>query len=191
MSRNNRCDCTAEEHAEEYACILENMICDMRDIRCSDSISGDFIRLMIPHHRAAVEMCKNIIRCTDDEDVCCLAKAILERSNEMIEDLRDIMRCCDGVRNCCDNVRRWRSHTGRCMRQMFNRMKRIRIDDDMECNFLRAMIPHRMGALGIAEHTMCYCLCGDLCPVLRKMCCSMEEEMEQLTRLLRRFCCRR
>ena len=51
----------AKNYISDYYCILDNMIEKMTGAKLSDSISGNFIAQMIPHHMAAVEMSENIL----------------------------------------------------------------------------------------------------------------------------------
>ena len=55
LSNNTR------DYAKRYECILDKMIDQMTCVKMTNSISAGFITQMIIHHRAAIEMSKNLL----------------------------------------------------------------------------------------------------------------------------------
>ncbi len=70
--------CKFEEDTKNYLTrfyeILEEMIKKMEEAELTDSLSHNFIVQMIPHHMAAVEMSKNLLK----YNPCCPLRAIAE-----------------------------------------------------------------------------------------------------------------
>ena len=57
------------DYLDAYYDILDEMEREMTTGKQTASISRNFITQMIPHHRAAVEMCENALRYTVSEPV--------------------------------------------------------------------------------------------------------------------------
>ena len=68
------------DYLDTYYDILDEMKQEMTSVRQTASISRDFITQMIPHHRAAVEMCENALRYTVSEPVSALAQTIIRQA---------------------------------------------------------------------------------------------------------------
>ena len=51
-----------KEYNEEYRRILDEMIRKMTEAQLTGNVSLNFIRQMIPHHRAAVQMSENLLK---------------------------------------------------------------------------------------------------------------------------------
>ena len=77
MSRKCMTDCAAREYVTAYVNTLETMICGMTCARLDDSISGNFIRQMIPHHQAAISMARSILEYTDNNQIAYIAQNII------------------------------------------------------------------------------------------------------------------
>ena len=50
MNRNEQMNCRTKEYMQNACCILKEMLCGMCAAEMDDSISGNFIRQMIPHY---------------------------------------------------------------------------------------------------------------------------------------------
>ena len=65
-------------NTDKYLCdiksILVKIIKNMTDIKPTESISGDFIAQMIPHHQGAIQMSENALKF----NICPELKPILE-----------------------------------------------------------------------------------------------------------------
>jgi uncharacterized protein (DUF305 family) len=65
------------DYLDAYYDILDKMKREMTSAKQTTSISRDFITQMIPHHRAAVKMCENVLRYTVSGPVSTLAQTII------------------------------------------------------------------------------------------------------------------
>ncbi len=83
MSRKCMTHCAAREYVTAYVNTLETMICGMTCARLGDSISGNFIRQMIPHHQAAISMAEY----TDNNQIASIAQNIISEQTKSIENL--------------------------------------------------------------------------------------------------------
>ena len=117
---------TTESGAAEYLrrCreILDTMIDEMSNAQLGCSISQNFIMQMIPHHRAAIEMSRNLLEHSRFRPVRCIAENIITSQTKSIENMQSALECCSQVKNCsqelCGYQRRFRDITGIMFEQM-------------------------------------------------------------------------
>ena len=65
MNRNQQFSDTTKRYLCRFYEILDKMIQGMTGAELTNSISHNFIVQMIPHHRAAIEMSKNLLLYTN------------------------------------------------------------------------------------------------------------------------------
>ena len=99
-------------YLDTYYDILDEMKREMTAVKPTASISRDFITQMIPHHRAAVEMCENMLRYTTSEPVSILARTIIHQQTRGIAKMKDLLCPC-GTANPEHHVFRY----GACQRR--------------------------------------------------------------------------
>ncbi|MCI8349450.1 MAG: DUF305 domain-containing protein [Firmicutes bacterium] len=193
MSKSIVLNCRVKGYMATYACILKDMICGMIEAECDDSISGNFIRQMIPHHVAAIEMSENLLKYTDNEKLACIAQNIIAEKTESIRDMRRALCCCCNSINSCRDLCEYKCRINCIIKEMFEEMKCAYIDNSIECNFIRTMIPHHKGAIRMAKTALCYCICDELKPILESIIDSQEKgiaEMECIAECLNCRCMR-
>ena len=147
----------AKNYISEYYCILDRMVEKMTEAKLSDSISGNFIAQMIPHHMAAVEMSENILKYTTLVPLQCIAENIV---------------------------------THRLMNEMFEKMRSVYGDNNINCNFMREMIPHHMGAVRMAENALKYNICQPLVPILKEIITEQKKGICEMRSLMKNIGCR-
>ena len=70
----NTTESGAAEYLRRYREILDTMIDEMTNAQLGCSISQNFIMQMIPHHRAAIEMSRNLLEHSRFRPVRCIAE---------------------------------------------------------------------------------------------------------------------
>lgn len=179
----------SENYLKRYHETLTEMISKMTEARLNDSISHNFIVQMIPHHRAAIEMSKNILRYTNNSSLMEIAKNIISEQTKSIENMRAILCCCSQhTNNCCD-VKTYQCRVNQIMKVMFDDMGNAYSDNRIDCDFMREMIPHHMGAIRMSENALRYDICTELKPILKAIISSQEEGVCQMKMLLRELGC--
>ena len=94
------CNQPLSEVTRIYLCrfedILEEMIADMTEAKLTGSLSHNFIVQMIPHHRAAIEMSRNVLQYTTCIPVQNIAQTIIREQTRSIrqyaEDIGRVQR---------------------------------------------------------------------------------------------------
>ena len=178
-----------KDYLREFRFILDDMIEEMTDAKLTDSISHNFIVQMIPHHDAAIRMSENLLRYTTDVALQNIALNIVREQTESIENMERILRRCSGESDSRQCNYRYKRKTDEIMRDMFSRMSDAESTNSIDCNFVREMLPHHMGAVCMCENALRYDVCDGLKPILRGIVSSQKKEIAQLRRLERRLGC--
>lgn len=186
----HRSNCNTKNYVKEYKEILKRMICGMTNAKLTDSISHNFIVQMIPHHQAAIEMSNNILKYTENEKLISIAKNIISEQTKSIEDMQDIQDGCSCHINTCCKINAYQSKVSQIMKTMFSEMGRAYIDNYIDCDFMREMIPHHMGAIKMSKNALQYKICDELKPILDAIISSQEEGVCQMKNLLSELNCK-
>ena len=165
--------------------ILDEMIHGMTEAELTNSISHNFIAQMLPHHMAAIEMSKNILKYTTCIPLQNIAEGIIKDQTKSIENMKSALCECSELTNPECNLRRYTAETDRIMKAMFERMRNAPELNDVNSSFIREMIPHHIGAIEMSLSALKYDICPELVPILDKIISSQKRGVDQMRRLLR------
>lgn len=179
----------AQHYLSRYHGILAEMIREMTDAELTDSISHNFIVQMIPHHRAAIEMCENILQYLNLTSVHWIAERIVAEQTKSIEALEEAAKHCDMTVNCENDVIAYQTRAWQIMQLMFCEMHCAYADNYISCDFMREMIPHHIGAVRMSENALQYCICPELTPILENIITSQKRGIHQMSLLLKEYGC--
>lgn len=182
--------CHTKNYLKEYREILSRMIKEMSKAELNESISHNFIIQMVPHHRAAIEMSENILRYTKNDGLIEIAENIISEQTKSIENMQAIQRSCGKHINTCCKVKKYQCKVDQIMKIMFSDMSRAYSDNRINCDFIREMIPHHMGAIRMSKNALEYDICLELKPILNAIISSQEEGVCQMRNLLKKLECR-
>lgn len=175
----------ARRYLDAYSVILNSMIRCMTGARLTDSISGNFIRQMIPHHRAAIDMSLNILRYTTNIEVQNIALGIIAEQTKSIDDMVSVETCCNAKQNAPIQLRPYTRAYNEITKTMFSEMKAAPQTNSVNYNFLSEMIPHHRGAVRMGENALKYSICGELQPIIDSIIRSQKKGIEQMQALLK------
>lgn len=190
MNHQNQICGSAAVYLEKYQSILAKMIQGMTEVELTDSISHNFIVQMIPHHRAAIEMSKNILNYTNCQCLQDIAETIISEQTKSIENMQKIELICTAVKNSDQNVTAYQCKVKRILQIMFSEMNCAYSDNCIDCDFLREMIPHHMGAVKMSKNALSFQICHELKPILEAIISSQEKGICQMQMLMRRMNCK-
>lgn len=185
MNRECQFSIVTQNYLDTFSDILENMIHKMKNAELSDSISGNFIVQMIPHHRAAIEMSRNILRYTTNIAVQDIALQIISEQTKSIGDMQRILCRCSSRTNQPRELQCYQQWMDQIMQVMFCGMEGACATNDVTMNFLREMIPHHRGAVGMSETALRCRICPELRPILQAIITSQKQGICQMEQLLR------
>lgn len=186
MNQNRTCRLSnvTRDYVNTFHCILDAMIQGMTDAELTDSISYNFIAQMIPHHRAAIEMSRNILKYTTCVPLQDIATQIISDQTKSIENMRRIICTCGQMDNCEKDVCRYQERVQQIMDTMFHGMEHACTTNQINATFIREMIPHHRGAIEMSENALCYHICPELIPILKAIITSQKRGIRQMQRLL-------
>ena len=173
-----------KDYLTEFHCILDKMIHGMTSAPLSDSISHNFIVQMIPHHQAAIEMSRNLLKYTTCIPLQNIAEQIVEEQTKSIDNMRAIEASCTACKNTSQDLYCYQHKMEQIMKVMFTDMGYARVSNDINNNFMREMIPHHRGAVEMSETTLKYQICPQLVPVLDAIITSQKRGIAQMQALL-------
>lgn len=182
---------TVQIYLRTFSCILNEMICRMTQAELSDSISYNFIVQMIPHHRAAIEMSRNILKYTADTRVRTIALQIISEQTQSIQNMLQIVCCCKNCRNSSQDICAYQDRVNQILPVMFSDMRNARSTNCIDADFMREMIPHHKGAVEMSENALNYPICQELRPILQAIIVSQKRGIAQMQQLLQCMECRR
>ena len=179
--------------SKRYLCcyyqILDEMIQGITTAKLTRSLSHNFIVQMIPHHQAAVRMCRNLLQYSDDGAVRRLAQRITDQQTQGLQAMEGLLPDCGQPANPQMDLRLCRRRTELILRELFSQMGSAPEGNRLDLVFLRQMIPHHLGAARMAQNTLRYQVATGLAPVLRSTIDTHCKEVRQMRALLRRMGC--
>ncbi|MCD7836356.1 MAG: DUF305 domain-containing protein [Lachnospiraceae bacterium] len=173
-----------EKYLSRFYEILEEMIHGMTCAELTDSISHNFIVQMIPHHMAAIEMSRNLLKYTTFIPLQEIASNIITEQTKSIDDMKRVLDCCGGLQNSRKELQTYYKYYDRITTEMFCEMKNAVSTNNINENFMREMIPHHQGAVRMSENALCFTICPQLRPILDAIIKSQKKGIRQMECLL-------
>lgn len=189
MYKNCNTDKDALNYISDFKTILSTMIEKMTSAPLNDSISHNFIVQMIPHHIAAIEMSKNVLKYTDNEELIKIAHGIITEQTKSIKNMENILDECSELTNPCQAVRAYTFNTNSILKIMFACMKSAYTSDRINCNFMREMIPHHKGAVRMSKNALRFNICPELVPILNAIIKSQKKGIGEMLSLIQKLNC--
>ena len=179
---------TAKDYLTRFYCILDEMIQGMTEVELTDSISHNFIVQMIPHHRAAIEMSKNILNYTSFLPLKQIAAQIITEQTKSIENMKNILCDCEKQTNSEQDLFLYQRRIDQIMQVMFSSIGASSYTNNLNVSFMKEMIPHHEGAVKMSENALMFCTCSDLIPILQSIITSQKRGIIQMQHLLKCLC---
>lgn len=164
--------------------ILDEMIKGMEGAELTDSISHNFIVQMIPHHMAAIEMSRNILKYSAYVPVRNIASGIIAEQTKSIADMRAVLKQCSQEENSAQDLKLYAQRMQHIMQVMFSQMETACADNDVNGDFMREMIPHHRGAIRMSQNALSFPICRELKPILYAIITSQQEGIRKMECLL-------
>ena len=185
--------CLLSDESKHYLCcyhqILDEMIQGITTAKLNQGISHNFIVQMVPHHRAAIRMSRNILNVSDDRAVRRLAQRILEQRTQGIDQLEGLLTVCGQDTAPQMDLRLFQRRMDLIFREMFTQMGAAPEGNRLDAVYLREMIPHHQGAVRMSQNALRYGVAPELEPVLSRLIRTQCQETGQMRTLLRRMGC--
>ena len=174
-----------KNYIQRYCEILDKMIWDMTHQQMTDSISHMFIVRMLPHHRAAIEMSKNILMYTNDIPVRKIASDIITQQTKSIRALEQALPSCSAIANPPHELCQYHKQYEQISQTMFLQMRSAETVGNLNVDFMREMIPHHRGAVKMSENALNFKVCPELIPMLQSIIILQKAGIQEMQCLLR------
>lgn len=173
-------------YLDTYNTILNTMVNEMTNVQLTNSISDNFIKQMIPHHQAAIEMSQNILKYTTNLEVQDIATNIISSQTKSIANMQAVQPFCRMVTNNNYELAIYMREFEMIAQTMFFEMASAPVTNGVNANFLREMIPHHEGAVRMSNNALQFNICPGLKSILYNIITSQCEGIRQMQHLLDR-----
>lgn len=136
--------------------ILEQMEEKMLSQEVVNNITINFIRCMIPHHQAAIEMSENLLQYSKYQPLEEIAKNIVKMQTAGIEQMIQIEKTTSGFQNTPKDINNYITKYLEITKEMIKKMKNSPRCININLNFINEMIPHHEGAIHMSKNVLCY-----------------------------------
>ncbi len=187
MNSNEKLSHVTKTYINSFLEILETMIAGMANAKLNKSISHNFIVQMIPHHQAAIEMSKNILKYTTCIPLQNIAINIVDEQTKSIEDMLKVIDTCTNLENTSNELKLYQERFTKITETMFSRMRKAPITNNINQDFIREMIPHHEGAIYMSENLLRFEICSELKPIVQAIITSQRRGVKRMNQLLYRF----
>ena len=181
------------DESKRYLCcyyqILDEMIQGVSAAKLTQSISQNTIVQLLPHHRAAVRLCRNILEASNDGAVRRLAQCAAVQQAQAIEQLEAELPSAAQLNSPQMDLRLCQRRMDLIFREMFARMGAVPESSRLDALFLRQMIPQRQGAIRAARTALRFEVSTGLAPILRSVIDTQSREVGQMRTLLNQRSC--
>jgi uncharacterized protein (DUF305 family) len=182
---NDRLSNVTQAYLHTYYLILDTMVKRMTSVQLTYSISNNFIQQMIPHHQAAIEMSKNILKYTTNLEVQEIATNIITSQTQSIANMQAVQPTCSMQMNNDFEISVYMREFEMIAQTMFYEMRSAPVTNGVNANFLREMIPHHEGAVRMSNNALQFTICPGLKPILHAIIISQSEGIRQMEHLLK------
>lgn len=189
---NNSCVLSqnTQSYLARYNNILSRMASRMESAEINSSISGSFIRQMLPHHEAAIEMSENLLRYTTNLELQSIAEGIITEQTRSIAAMRRIEQTCSATRNTPQSAARYSGCVSQIVETMLSSMESSLSSNSIDCNFISEMLPHHEGAIRMSRLALRFSLCPGLIPILNDIISSQSRGIRRLREVRAALGCR-
>ena len=176
------------DEAKRYLCcyyqILDGMTQGVSAAKLTQSISHNYIVQLLPQHRAAIRLCRNLLDASNDSAVRRLAQRIAAREAEAIEQLEAELADAGQLTSPQMDLRLFQRRSDLIFREMYAQMGAAPEGNRLDVLFLRQMIPLRQGGIRAARTALRYEVSTGLAPLLRSAIDAQSREVGQMRALL-------
>ena len=176
------------DEAKRYLCcyyqILDGMIQGVSAAKLTQSISHNCIVQLLPQHRAAIRLCRNLLEVSNDSAVRRLAQRVAAQEAQAIEELEAELPDAGQLASPQMDLRLFQRRADLIFREMYAQMGATPESNQLDILFLRQMIPQRQGGVRAARTALRYEVSTGLAPILRSVIDAQSREMGQMRALL-------
>ena len=181
------------DESKRYLCcyhqILDEMIQGISAAKLTQSIAQNTVVQLLPHSRAAVRLCRNILEASNDSAVRRLAQRVAARETQTIGQLEAELPDAAQLASPQMDLRLFQRRMDLIFREMYAQMRAVPEGNQLDVLFLRQLLPQRQGGVRAARTAQRYEVSTGLAPILRSVIDAQSREAGQIQALLSRRGC--
>lgn len=171
--------------------ILDSMHAPMMAQAPSESSNPevDYLRDMIPHHQGAVDSATLLLPHITNDELKTLAQNIIRSQTKEIAEFRALLDsgALSGTKLSSSQYQEFLKANKQAMDTMMQQMSAVKPTDDVQRDFVRAMIAHHNGAIKTSKIILSYTKDSQVRTIARSIIADQESEVSLMQKLLTRL----
>lgn len=141
-------------YLERYYQILEDLISNINEIERNESISQLFSSESLIVRDAGIKLSENILSFTTNPNVEQTAKNIIEEFSNYIQNIKTVLQNINFVNNENNSIDLYDREFNQIFNSLIQNMKNCKNTNNLNLNFLSAMIPFFEGLISLAKNVL-------------------------------------
>ena len=178
-----------EQHTEHCAERKSMLLKMMDSISLDASVSGDFLRQMIPHHQGAVEMAEYEIKYGKSPEMIRLARKIVTAQQQEIAEMETMLKNYPYKEGETVPIKYVDAMTKIMMDMMHQTPTDMELKGkDVDCSFAMVMLPHHQAAVDMAMVFLKLEPQSQLVTFAQSIVSDQKKEIEQMQKFIENDC---
>ncbi len=162
------------ETKNEMVALMDEMMDEMHSEKSTGNNDVDFAKMMIEHHKGAVEMSELLLEKGQNEELKTFARKVIAAQDQEI----DLMKKFENQTEVSPDSKIFQQELNQSMGAMMD--KNIKIHNDIDKDYAEQMIPHHQSAVDMAEVYLKYGKQKDLLKLCDDIVNTQTSEIQQL-----------
>lgn len=149
----------------------------------SKNIETDYLSNMIPHHQGAILSSEALLKYAKNPKLIKIANEIIQTQKKEIKQFHQLLKAID--KNESQNYTIFAKEAKEDMDEMMKQMHLEHYSNDVEKDYIQAMIAHHRGAIDASEQVLKYTKNQEIIKVANEIISAQKKEIEQFQELLK------
>ena len=164
----------SNKRSNEMVAVMDEMMNEMHGNEITGNNDADFSKMMIEHHKGAVEMSELLLEKGQNEELKTFARKVIAAQDKEI----DLMKKFENQTEVSPDSKIFQQELNQSMGAMMN--QNIKIHNDIDKDYAEQMIPHHQSAVDMAEVYLKYGKQKDLLKLCDDIVNTQTSEIQQL-----------
>ena len=164
----------SNKRSNEMVAVMDEMMDEMHGNEITGNNDAEFSKMMIEHHKGAVEMSELLLEKGQNEELKTFARKVIAAQDKEI----DLMKKFENQTEVSPDSKIFQQELNQSMGAMMN--QNIKIHNDIDKDYAEQMIPHHQSAVDMAEVYLKYGKQKDLLKLCDDIVNTQTSEIQQL-----------
>lgn len=189
-SKNIYANSKTENYISVYNKICSEMVYKIKTAEFNKNLSHNFIVQMIPHHRAIIDMYENILKHTANVKLQDISYNMISTQKRNMSDLKNILCYCGDISSNEKDLKAYKERSAVIIGNMLKKMENAEVTQNLNCTFIREIIPCHNGVIEMCQNAVKYPLCNGLKPIISNIVSTQNKAIKQTKILMRGMGCK-